>query len=1038
MLTAIVRGALARPRMVVLAALLLFAYGVVQVVRAKYDVFPEFVNAQSTVQTEAPGLVAQQVELLVTRPLENVLNGANGVDTVRSESIAGLSIITVTFQENADPYRARQVIAEQLSETASRLPAGVAAPKISPLVSSTMDLIKIGLVSDALDEMQLRDIAQWTVRPRLMATPGVARVSVFGGAQRRLEVRVRQEDLLARGVTLADVVAATRAATATRGGGFVDTPAQRVLVEPAGQAFTAEALAQATIAPASDAKVGAPLRLSDVADVAAAPAPKFGDALIMGKPGILLNLSSQFGTNTWEATKAVEAALAELRPALEAQGVQIYPALHRPANFIENALAHVRTDLLVGAVLIGVVLLAFMRDVRTALVTFVSIPLSLLAAVIVLGAMGETINTMTLGGLAVALGVVIDDAIVGVENIVRRLRESPDGGAAKRIILDASVEVRAPVVYATFVLAATMMPILFLSGLQGAFFSPLALSFLLAILASLVVALTVAPALAFLLLRDVRLHSEPGLLTQFKAQHERWLRPLSARPRAAIVALAVAAIATVGSFFLFGHELLPAFRERHYVLAVNGPPGASLAWMRTLGQRIAGDLITIPGIATVEQTMGRAEAAEDTWPPNRSEFHVELKPIDGHAEDQALEKIRGVLDSYPGISTEALTFLGDRIGESLSGETAAVAIGVYGADLDTLDSVANQISATLSKVKDAADVQVKAPPGAPTLRLEFDPNRLGMRGVSATDAYDAVESSFQGQVVGQVPDGEKIVDVAVMQSNAAPADPESAGSILVVGANGQVAPLSDVAAIQPGEGRANVVHAGGRRMQVVTANPRTSDVTGFVARARAAIEKNVALPPGVYLEYAGAAAGQAEAARELTLNVAVAAVFVIALLVLAFGGARAAILILAGAPFALVGGVIGVLLTGGVLSLGALVGFVTLFGIAARNAILLVSHVDHLVEVEGAPWGLETVMRAARERVTPILMTAIVTALGLLPLAIGAGEAGREVEGPMATVILAGLVTSTAMSLLLLPALVLAFRRPRALRVRDAGEPARA
>ncbi len=1017
MLSTIVRASLARPRLILLSAVLLAIYGALTLTRAKYDVFPEFVPAQASVQTEAPGLTAEQVEVLVTRPLEDVINGANGVSSVRSESIQGLSVINVTFEEGADPFRARQIVSEQLAQATGRLPAGLAAPTLTPLTSSTMDLLKIGFTSDRMSQLQLRDLVEWTVRPRLLAVPGVARANIFGGAPRRLEVRVRREDLLGRNLTTADVANAVRGATQVRGGGFIDTPAQRILVEPQGQAVTATALAQAMVAPG----VGLPVRVMDVADVVDAPAPQFGDALVMGRPGVLLTLSSQYGANTLEVTRAVESALADLRPAIEAQGVRLYPALHRPANFIETALGHIELDLLIGAVLIVLVLFFFLRSPRVALVAFVSIPLSLLAAVIVLDALGQTINTMSLGGLAVALGVVIDDAVVGVENIVRRLRLAPAKAPAASTILSASIEVRAPIVYATFVLAATVAPILFLSGLQGAFFSPLAFSFLLATLASLVVAITVTPALSLLLLRDVVIHKEPRVVTRLKDTHERFLSGLFATPRLAIAATALAGIVTLGSFFVFGAELLPAFRERHYVLALNGPAGASIGWMRQIGSQVTRDLLAIPGIATVEQQIGRAAAGEDTWPPNRSEFHVELVHVGGREEDVVLDRIRGVLNSYPGLSTEALTFLGDRIGESLSGETAAVAIGVYGPDLDVLDRVGAQIASVVSRVPGAADVQLKSPPATPVLRMALDQTRLGLRGLSASDAYDAIETAYQGQIVAQVTDGQRLADVAIVLPKDGVDAPESAGGLIVQGANGGGV-LGDISEVRSGEGRASILHDGGRRRQVVTVNPTTSDVAGFVAQVRAAVTRDVQLPPGVYLEYAGIAEGQAAAARQVLLNVAVAAIGVIALLILAFGDGRAATLILVGSPFALGGGALAIALIGGVLSLGALVGFVTLFGIAARNAILLISHADHLVEEEGEPWGLATVLRATRERVTPILMTALVTALGLLPLALGTGEAGREVQGPMAVVILGGLVTSTIMTLLVLPPLVLAYR----------------
>ncbi len=1016
MLTRIVRAALQYPRLVVFSSALLLVYGGLLLSRAELEVFPEFVPAQASVQVEAIGMVAEQVELLVTRPVEEAINGATGVASVRSESIQGLAVINVVFREGEDPYRARQVIAERLAEVAGHLPAGVASPTISPLTSSTMDLLKVGLQSDRLSPMELRDLAQWTVRPRLLSVAGVARVTVFGGELRRLEVRVRNLDLIARKLTLADVISAVQAATQIRGGGFVDTTAQRILIEPRGAAVTPDEVAAAVIGGGT-----APVRIGDVADVIYAATPPFGDALIMGKPGVLISMASQFGANTLTTTRAVEAALAELEPALEAAGVHLFPALHRPANFIETALAGIRGDLLLGAVLITLVLLAFMRNLQVALVAFVSIPMSLLAALIVLDLLGQTINTMTLGGLAVALGVVIDDAVIGTENIVRRLRQR---GAipAFEVVLAAAVEVRAPVVYATFLLALTMMPVVFLSGLQGAFFAPLAWSFLLATVASLMVAITLTPALALLLLERSPPPGEPALLARAKGAHERLLRPLCQRPGLAVALTALIGAAALAGFLSFGAELLPAFRERHYVLQVSGPNGASLGWMREVGERLTSDLLAIPGIATVEMQIGRTAASEDPFPPQQSEFHVQLEPVSGEQEDVILERIREVLGTYPGIQSEALTFLGDRIGESLSGETAAVAISAYGPDLDALDRVASAIAAVLRDVPGTTDVQIKTTPGAPALTIDMNPARMSLRGVSATDVYGAVEAAYQGSTIAQVIDGPRITEVAVVLPAPFSSDPEAAGGITVRSVDGRLVPLAEVATVALNATRSKVLHDGGRRRQVVTANSTGADVAGLARRIQTAVAAGVSLPPDVYLEYSGAAEGQRAAQQELLINVAVAAVGIIALLILAFGGGRPAVLILSSAPSALAGGVAAVALTGGVISLGALVGFVTLFGIAARNSILLVAHADFLVVEEGAPWNLHTVLRATRERLAPILMTALVTGLGMVPLALGSGEAGREVQGPMAAVILGGLATSTLLSLLLLPPLILAYR----------------
>jgi len=1008
------------PRLMLVGALLLCGYGFVLLSRAEFEVFPEFVPAQAGVQAEAPGLSASQVEQLVTRPIEDAINGATGVASVRSRSIQGLAVVDVVFREGEDPYRARQIVAERLSEVAGRLPVGVAAPIISPLTSSTMDLLKIGFVSEALSPMELRDLVQWTVRPRLLAVAGVARVNIFGGELRRIEVRVRDTDLLARDLALADVTAAVQAATSIRGGGYIDTTAQRILVEPRGAAVSARDLADAVVAPGGDG----PIRLSDVADVVDAPTPKFGDTLVMGREGVLLTLASQYGANTLTTTTAVEAAMKELQSTFEGQGIMVYPKLHRPANFIESALAGIRGDLLVGALLITLVLLGFTRDLRVAFVAFVSIPVSLLVATMVFNLTGQTINTMVLGGLAVAVGVVIDDAVIGTENIVRRLRDTR-GRPFLQAILDAVVEVRAPVVYATFVLALTMAPVLLLTGLQGAFFAPLAAAFLLAIFASLVVAVTLTPALAGLMLATAHPPTEPRLIAVLKRWHLRLLKPLMSRPGAALLGMVgIGALSLVG-FLQLGAELLPAFRERHYVLAVTGPSGASLEWMRDIGTRISTDLLHIPGIATVEQQIGRAEAGEDTFPPSESEFHVELEAVDGDEEERVLTDIRSVLGSYPGLETEALTFLGDRIGESLSGETAAIAVSIFGQDLDVIDRVAERVAAVVRRTEGAVDVRVQTPPAAPALSIVLDPARLALLGVSASDAYDAIEAAYQGKVVAQVTDGQRYSDVALVDRPAAAEDPEAAGHILVRGAGGVLVTLADVAEVKIAAQRAEISHDGGRRRQVVTANAATADVAGLARRISDAVTAQVALPAGVYLEYAGAAEGEKLARRELLANVGVAAVGIVVLLVLVFGGPRPAMLILSSLPPALAGGVLTVALNGGVVSLGALVGFVTLFGIAARNAILLVSHADHLVDQEASQWNQETVMRATSERLVPILMTALVTVLGMVPLALGAGEAGREVQGPMAQVILGGLTTSTVICLLLLPPLVLAYRGRR-------------
>jgi len=1027
MLAAIIRWSLRFPLVVCALAMILVVYGTVVLIRSKYDVFPEFVPPQASVQTEAPGLVAEQVELLVTLPIEQAISGASGVEAVRSETISGLSVVTVVFQGNMDPYRSRQIVAEALGEVTARLPAGVKPPKLTPLVSSTMDLLKLGFVSDKLSAMELRDLVQWTIRPRLLAVPGVARALVYGGDERQLQVEVDPRELNARDLAFNDVVAAVRSATGVRGGGFIETANQRVLIESEGQALTPAALAGAVLPTAS----GSPLRLGDFATIHYGAAPKFGDTLIMGKPGVMLGLSSQYGANTLEVTRAVEAEIAALRPSLAARGVTLYAGLHRPANFIENALSGVRRDVVLGAVLIALLLFLFLRDPRSVVVAFASIPLALLSAVIVVNALGWTINTMTLGGLAVALGVVVDDAIIDVENIVRRLRAAreaplPDGavgwGADPRdIIHAASLEVRAPVVYATFVVVLVLAPMLLLTGLQGSFFAPLAASFIFATLASLVVALTVTPAASFLLLARSVPRSETRWLLRLKRAHEQILERWIPHPGWVVsVSLLVMVLAATALPF-FGGELMPPFREGHFVVQSVGVPGASLEAMKAIGTRVSRDLLAVPGVISVEQTIGRAESGEDTWEPNRSEFHIELARMSGRDEARTHAGIRAVAESYPNLQSQVLTFLGDRLSESLSGETALVAINIFGPDLDELDRVADQIANVVRSVPGAKDVQVKAPSGAPFLRVELRPERLQQYGFTAADVLDTVETAYHGATAAQIYDSNRVVDLVVRLPEAQRLDPEAIGTLLIRATSGVTVPLHELATLSATEGRTSIMHEGARRRQVVTVNPTTSDVAGFVAATRTAISQHVKLPDMVYLQFAGVAEGEAAARREVLLHAAMAAVGIVLLLLIAFEDARTVTLILATTPFALVGGVIAVALTGATLSIGSLVGFVTLFGIVARNAILLVAHVEHLIAIEGATWSVQTVLRGARERLVPILMTALVTALGLLPLALGSGETGREVQGPMAIVILGGLVTSTLMNLLVLPVLLWRF-----------------
>ena len=1033
MLRALVHFSLRFKGVVIALSCVLLGYGLYVSARAKLDVFPNFVQPQVTIQTESPGLSPEQVEILVTRPVETAINGLGNMESLRSESIQGLSIITAVFEEGTDVFLARQTLAEKLGELAGQLPLGVKSPKMTPLTSSTMDLLKIGLVSEKMSPMELRTFADWTLKPRLLAVAGVAKCSSFGGDVRQLQVQVHPDRLLAHDLALSDVAAAARLASGVLGAGFVDTSNQRIVIQTEGQSLTADALGNIVVMGATNA---APVRLKDVAAVKEGAEPKFGDCLIQGKPGVLLTMSSQYGANTMEVTSALEAALAEMKPVFEKEGIQLFDRLHRPATFIETSLRNIKHSLLLGGALVGVVLFLFLGHFRTAFISLTAIPLSLLAAIIVLDKFGVSLNTITLGGLAIAIGEVVDDAIIDVENIFRRLRENQTRPAPRPVfgvILDASLEVRTSVVYATFIVALVFLPVLTLTGLQGSFFSPLALSYILAIMASLLVALTLTPALSLVFFgRGVRHTQEPRLQAWLKSLYRRVLGFFSKWPAAVIVVVIALCAAALTRIPVGKGEFLPEFREGHFVLQVSLAPGSSLEETLRVGRLISEALLNNQHIATVEQQVGRAEQGEDPWGPHRSEFHVELKPLPAEVEAKMAEEIRGILEGIPGIQFEVVTFLGDRIGETLTGEIAPVVINIFGDDLDVLDEKAQEAAHALGSVPGAKDVQVKAPPGAPRLAVKLRPDRLTQFGFRPVEVLEAIQTAYQGALVAQTYQGNRVAGVAIILDEASRRDPETIGSLMLRGALGTRLPLRELADVYPTSGRHSILHEGARRRQTVTCTPAGRDVTSFVADAKRHIAAKVNFPAGVYAVFSGAAEAAAKAQRQLLLHSAIAGIGILVLLTIVFHTGRNLLLVLANLPFALVGGVLAVWLTGlfgqpgeGGLTIGSLVGFVTLFGITTRNSIMMISHFEHLVREEGMTWGLETAIRGASERLIPILMTALVTALGLLPLAIGSGEAGREIEGPMAIVILGGLVTSTLLNLLVLPTLALSYGRFR-------------
>ncbi len=1036
MLQTIVRWSLLNRAAVMVLAGLFLAAGAYSASQARLDAFPEFAPPKVIVQTEAPGLSATEVEQLVTLPIEQAISGTADLEVIRSRSIQGLSAITVVFRDSTDIYRARQLVAERLTEVATRLPAGVKTPRLGPMTMTTGRLVVLGFTSDRLSPLELRDRIQWTVRPRLLAVRGIAEVTLFGGGVRQFQVQVNPDALAGRNLTLTDVLEATRQATGVRGAGFQENDNQRLVLRIEGQIYSTAELGETLVTTSA----GTPVRLREVARVVEGAEPKFGDALIDGQPGMALLAYKQFGADTLETTRALEAELDRMRPELERQGIVIHQHLFRQADFIQSAVGNVTNSLMLGAVLVALVLFILLFNLRTAFISLTAIPLSLLAAVFVLWVCGVSLNTLTLGGLAIAVGEVVDDAIIDVENIFRRLRENARLGhprSAMAVVLSASLEVRSAVVYATFIVVLVFVPVFFLSGVQGRLFAPLGYAYALAVMASLAVALTVTPALSLLLLPRAGGAVEPPLLRWLQAGYEWLIRRLDHEFALLAVAMGVLLAASAWALFHFGGEFLPELRENHLIVHMQGIPGTSLRQSMSAGAAVTRDLREEPAIRGVCQLAGRTELGEDTWGVEYSELEVPLQP--GNAED--VERVQRTIQErlparFPGFGFNVFTFLSECIHDSLFGSIAPVAVKVYGDDLLAMDQAARDIAAVMETVPGSKNARPEAQIGQPELVVRVRPRDAARYGLRSAHILDAVHAAYQGAEVGQTYDRNRVIDLVVILDPASRNDPEKVADLWIaipgapvpseVGARpasdhstgeepGRVQ-LKRVADVFLSDGRLLVTHEGGLRMQKVTCGIQGRDPESFVADAERRVRK-LRMPEGVSWVFTGEHQAKQATQRQLFLLGSAAGVGILLLLWLAFRSLRLLLMVLLNLPFALVGGIAAVYGSGGVLNVGSLVGFVTLFGITMRNGIMMASHWQHLHEVEGVPWGAELVFRGARERLAPVLMTALVTGLGLLPIAVGSGEAGREIEGPMALVILGGLVTSTALNLLVLPVL---------------------
>ncbi len=1033
MLSLLVRFSIRFYGVVIALALLLLCYGSYRFSTAGLDIFPEFSPKQVIIQTEASGLSAEQVEILVTHKIEAQLSGVIGLKTIRSESIQGLSIVTVIFDEHSDVYRNRQLVSERLASLATQLPAGVAASPVPlPMSSSSATVLTLGLSSDSKSLMELRSLVDWTLVPRLLAVPGVADVNVFGGDVQQLQVQINPQQLQRFDLSVDDVVNAAAQAGDIQGSGFVENSNQRFTLTTTGQPSTPEQLQTIIVKRAH----GQNITLGDVAHIAYAPEPPIGAAQIMGKQGIVLMVIGQYGANTLSVSKAAEQTLAEFNPLFKKQDIDFYSHLFRPADYIETSVSNLSSHLLMGGLFVMIILYLFLFNFRTAFISAVAIPLSLMTAVIVLLESGINLNIMVLGGLAIALGEVVDDAIIDTENIFRRLRENQFlemPRAIASVVFDASMEVRSSVVYASFIVALVFVPLLTLGGVAGRLFSPLGFSYILAILMSLLVALTLTPALCYVLLgkgkQDCQSFKGLAVLDSQDPPLIRWLKPIYQRlltfvSRHFILVMTfsiVICVAGLSAFFTLDSKFLPELREGHYIVHTTSIPGTSLAESLRIGSHLTAQFKKIAGVESVSQWAGRAERGADTYGSHYSEYEIRLKPSSGKQQQQILQQLRAILGKFPGILFEANTFLIERVDETISGYTAAVVINIYGNDLNQLDSKAQAIADILNDMTGATDVQLRSPPATPVLDVALNLEQLNFWGVRPEQVINTLQTAYAGKIVGKNLHGNRLYDVAVTLSPELKRQPDALGELLIRTEDGNLIKLEQLADIRHTEGRYNILHQGAQRKQTVTANVEKRDLDEFMRELKQRVFKEVPFSADSYPEFTGAAVEQAQARLDLILHSLLAGAGVLIFIYLAIGSLRNMLLTLVNLPFALVGGVAAVLLTGATLSVGSVVGFVTLFGITVRNSIMLLSHYQHLVEIEGKSWNMATAIQGAQERLPSILMTALVTALAMFPIAFNSDNPGREIMGPMAAIIIGGLASSTVLNLLLLPTLLLRY-----------------
>jgi CzcA family heavy metal efflux pump len=1024
---ALIRWSLRQRAAVLVLAALFLAWGVRTAVLSPVDVFPDLTAPTVTVITEAHGMAPLEVESQVTFPIEAALNGAAGVRRVRSSTAVGISVVWVEFEWGADVYTARQVVSEKLSLVGGALPPEVGRPVLAPISSIMGEVLFLSLTSDRHTPLELRTVAETVVRRRLLSVPGVSQVTPIGGDHKQYQVLLAPARLRERGVSLEQVTAALQRSNENVSAGFMTEGGSELLVMGHGRVRSLDDLRATVVA----TRAGIPVKVADLGEVRLGAAPKRGDGSANAQPAVLFGVQKQPNANTLTLTAKLDAVLADVQAKLP-DGMRLDSQIFRQATFIEIAVRNVLHALRDGGILVVLIVLIFLANLRASLITLTAIPLSLVAAVLVLSAMGATINTMTLGGMAIAIGAIVDDAIIDVENVVRRLRENAARSPDERrsllaVVYEASCEIRGSIVFATLIIVLVFLPVFFLPGVEGRLLQPLGVAYVVSLGASLGVALTVTPVLCYLLLpgsKSVREAHEPALAVALKRAYGWLLAPILSRPWwwVAAPSLALFVLALLGASRA-GRAFLPEFNEGAFTISAVTLPGTSLAESNGLGRVVEEVILQQPEVKSVARRTGRAELDEHAQGVEAAELDVSYA-LNGRSKEELLASLRADLSAVPGMNITIGQPISHRIDHMLSGTRANVAVKLFGPDLYELRSLAEQVRAAMERVRGVVDLSVEQQTDIPVLSVRFRRAAMARYGLSIEALAHTLEAALQGLTVSQVLEGRYAFDLVVrLQPGTGPSAEVLRRLPVDVPAGGQV-PLGAVADVLRDTGPNRVSREDVERKIVVMCNVAGRDVASVVEDCRARIDPLLAAKAGYRVEYGGQFEA-AEAANRMLAWLGLAVILGIGfLLQVAFGSARDALLVMLNLPLALIGGVVGVFVSGGVLSVASVIGFITVFGIATRNGIMLVSHIKHLQAHEGVRELRAAVERGSRERLVPILMTALASGFGLIPLALGGGEPGNEIQTPMAIVILFGLLSSMLLNMIVVPALYLRWGSP--------------